>query len=88
MCFNCDAVACARRVQEVWDALSADLARLGLGEHVAVSAEHGDGLVDIHDVLLPVALEGAADDVKLTVKDEVAGMVLCCALLVTCILQH
>ena len=57
--------------QEVWDVLTADLARLGLGEQVAVSAEHGDGLVDIHDVLLPLALQGAAEETR---KVTVTGM--------------
>lgn len=35
--------------------LSAEVFRLGLGEPIPVSAEHGDGLVDVHDALAPFA---------------------------------
>jgi GTPase len=37
----------------------AEAAGLGLGEAVALSAEHGDGLTDLHSVLRPMAPEGA-----------------------------
>jgi GTPase len=39
----------------VWDVVAGEIFRLGLGEPIPVSAEHGEGLVDLHDALLPFA---------------------------------
>ncbi|MCA0451075.1 MAG: 50S ribosome-binding GTPase, partial [Proteobacteria bacterium] len=36
----------------------AEAAGLGLGQALAISAEHGDGLSDLHSVLRPMAPEG------------------------------
>jgi hypothetical protein len=45
----------------VWDSLLGDLFRLGMGEATAMSAEHGDGLADLFQVLQPFSvLEGVA----------------------------
>lgn len=36
-----------------WEDMKAQTYELGLGEPIGVSAEHGDGLLDIFDVLYP-----------------------------------
>jgi GTPase len=41
--------------------VAGDIFRLGLGEPIPVSAEHGEGLVDLHDALLPFAVVEPSD---------------------------
>ncbi len=54
-------VCCDARDQEVWDALSGDLYTLGIGEATPMSAEHGDGLADLYNVLEPFSRAPPAD---------------------------
>jgi GTP-binding protein len=48
------------------DAGAMEAYALGLGEPIALSAEHGEGLADLHDALLPYAekAEGAAEEAE------------------------
>ena len=48
-------------MQETWDQICADVHQLGFGEPIPVSAEHGDGLIDIYDALVPHAVVDAPD---------------------------
>jgi len=52
-----------------------DAWRLGLGEPIALSAEHGEGVADLFQALLP-HVEREVDDVEEEEKEEGAGAVL------------
>ncbi len=45
---------------------------LGLGDPVPVSAEHGEGLADLHEALLPIIGEGATDESARAARDDEA----------------
>lgn len=51
----------AGQADERWLQMCADVAGLGLDLPIALSAEHGDGLADLHSILLD-ASQAAADD--------------------------
>jgi GTP-binding protein len=46
---------------------------LGLGDPIAISAEHGEGLTDLFDALLPFAPAAASDSAPVTEDDAPAG---------------
>lgn len=53
-----------------------EAACLGLGEAIAISAEHGEGLVDLYQALLPLLGEEAREEVEVRYDDERAPMQL------------
>ena len=59
---KCEGSAAAAGLAEAW--------RLGLGEPLAISAEHGEGMGDLYDALAPHAAPGGTDEPE--TKDEAA----------------
>ena len=48
-----DTLALASDYSESWEALRGECHKLGFGDPIAMSAEHGDGLSDLYDALEP-----------------------------------
>jgi len=59
---KCEGSAATAGLAEAW--------RLGLGEPLAISAEHGEGMGDLYDALAPHAAPGGTGEPE--TKDEVA----------------